>query len=319
MKKTKRMKLRIRAGVSHTVDQKRNQNIRNTRKRKLSLEEIGSCHPRVTRQGPTKRCLPSAVYQQIITKNGKQNQIIERSEKKGKGEKNTPYTAVGCQEGEDHCLLDKSSLSDEEKKKLRKTYLRPRMPKEWNDKPNTWLDNFNIQHVMKQYEEAFAPRFRFLGVFPIDFSSPNPYRTNGKVTCLNEELCKLNIIKEYEAGVRGIGMVFNLDPHDKSGSHWVALYINLESIQEPVIGYFDSYGYETPEMIARFMKSLTLQVKTCRLAYNGRRFQYGQSECGMFSMYFLICMIYGISFEDFCKDAVHDRSMLELRSILFRR
>jgi|LauGreDrversion4_2_1035121.scaffolds.fasta_scaffold06366_9 hypothetical protein len=268
-----------------------------TRKRKLSLDEIGKCHP--GRPSAT-RCLPSSVYRKITAKR-----------------RENPYRAVGCETGHDHCLLDKSSLPEEEKKRLRRSYLRPRIPKEWKDKPNTWLDNFNIQHVMKQYEEAYSPRFRFLGVFPIDFSSPNPYRTNGGVSCLNEELCKLDIRKEYKVGVRGIGMIFNLDPHDKGGSHWVALYINLESIERPIIGYFDSYGYKTPETIDRFMQSLTLQVKNCFLAYNGRRFQYGNSECGMFSMYFIICMIHGISFEDFCKDAVHDRSMLELRSIIF--
>jgi hypothetical protein len=275
-----------------------------TRKRKLSLHEIGKCHPRVKQHGPSKkRCLPTYVYKRITSKDRRKD--------------NNPFIAVGCKEGEDHCLLDKLTLPEDEKKNLRKTYLRPRIPKEWKSKPNTWLDNFNIQNVMKQYEDAYSPRFRFLGVFPIDFSSPNPYRKNGQTTCLNEEICKLNIIKEYKAGVRGIGMVFNLDPHYKGGSHWVGLYINLESIKQPIVGYFDSYGYEAPEMISRFMKSLTLQVKDCFLGYNGRRFQYGDSECGMFSMYFIICMIHGITFKDFCKDAVHDRSMLELRSILF--
>jgi len=286
------------------MKKKREMKIQRTRKRKLSLDEIGKCHPQQKKEKvSTKGCLPSSVYRKLTAKRG--------------SNRNHLYTGVGCEKGHDHCLLDKSTLPEEEKKRLRKTYLRPRIPKEWKSKPNTWLDNFNIQHVMKQYEEAYSPSFRFLGVFPIDFSSPNPYRTNGKVSCLNEELCKLDIVKEYHNGVRGIGMVFNLDPHDKSGSHWVALYINLQSIKQPIVGYFDSYGYEIPEMIERFMQSLTLQVKNCLLAYNGRRFQYGHSECGMFSMYFLICMIHGITFQDFCKDAVHDRSMLELRSILF--
>jgi hypothetical protein len=171
---------------------------------------------------------------------------------------------------------------------------------------------------MKQYEEAY-PWFHFLGVFPIDFSAPDPYRKNGQVQCLNQELCELRLEDEYRRGIRGIGMVFNLDPHYKGGSHWVGLYINLTSLEKPVVGFFDSYGYKAPPMIARFMRSLQLQAKECVLAYNARRFQYGGSECGMFSIYFLICMIHGIPFEEFCKDALHDRSMLELRSILFSR
>ena len=265
------------------------------------MKEFDRCHPSV-QANASGRCLPKEVYSSVTAS------------------KASAYAAVGCAEGADHCLLDKASLSDAKKKELRTRYLRPRKPKEWEKDPDAWLDNFNIAEVMGQYQAAF-PWFRFLGVFPIDFSAPDPYLRKSKASaapqCLYKETCNIRLEEEYRRGVRGIGMIFNLDPHDKSGSHWVALYINLQNIKRPFIGYFDSYGYETPEMIARLMKSFTLEIKTCQLAYNARRFQFGQSECGMFSMYFLICMIHGIAFEDFCKDAVHDKTMLELRDILF--
>ena len=130
-------------------------------------------------------------------------------------------------------------------------------------------------------------------------------------------MCELNLNREYDKGKRGIGIIFNLDPHFKGGSHWVGLYINLENKENPFAGYFDSYGYKTPTLIARLMRSFKLQVSTCDLGFNARRFQYGDSECGMFSMYFLICMLSGISFKEFCKDAVNDKFMLDLRKILF--
>ena len=62
-----------------------------------------------------------------------------------------------------------------------------------------------------------------------------------------------------------------------------------------------------------------LQIHTCELGYNARQFQFGDSECGMFSMYFIICMMCGIPFENFCKTAVNDDFMLELRKILFAK
>ena len=303
------------------------------KKRKLTLEEIGRCHPRNRKTGAGTRkeprqntgagagagtgtgkgaCLPVSIYQRVMSR----TQRKKDRQKRNTGRKESAYSMVGCAEGADHCLLDHISLSDEKKKALRKQYLRPRRPKEWQKKPDMWLDNYNIQNVMKQYEETYS-WLHFLGVFPIDFSAPDPYRKNGEVQCLNQELCNLDLQKEYKRGIRGIAMVFNLDPHYKGGSHWVALYINLTSIERPVVGYFDSYGYKAPTMISRFMRSLQLQVKECVLGYNARRFQYGGSECGMFSIYFLICMIHGISFDEFCKDALHDRSMLELRSALF--
>ena len=276
-----------------------------TRKKKLAVSDFSRCHPGQRRNGTKSAkgsCLPDTVHASLS---------------KTLRTKNV-YGAVGCQAGEDHCLLDKAPLPDDQKKTLRKTYLRPKKPKAWEKDPDMWLDNFNIMEVMKQYETAY-PWFRFLGVFPIDFSAPDPYRKNGSVQCLYKETCDLDLRREYEKGTRGIGMVFNLDPHFKGGSHWVGLYINLENIQKPMVGYFDSYGYKTPAMIARLMRSFRLQISTCELGYNARRFQYGGSECGMFSMYFLICMIHGVRFEDFCKDSIHDETMLQLRDVLFSK
>jgi hypothetical protein len=307
-----------------------------TMKRKLTLDEIGRCHPSLKGKKKQKGrgCLPDEIYSSLKRSYGqggdrkktrKRGRREGRDKREKRGEKETKgetslYVSVGCAEGADHCILDKASgLSEDKKKELRTTYLRPRRPSSWQKKPNMWLDNFNIQHVMEQYQVAY-PWFHFLGVFPIDFSIPDPYRKNGKTQCLNQEICALNVKEEYRRGIRGIGMVFNLDPHDKGGSHWVALWIDLHELKEKdriLAGYFDSYGYEVPEMIGRFMRSLQLQVKECVLGYNARRFQYGGSECGMFSIYFLICMIHGIPFQEFCKDALHDRSMLELRSVLF--
>ncbi len=260
------------------------------RTRKIPLKKFTRCHPSSKK---TKRCLPDSVYS------------------------NMSYAKAGCNDGEDHCLLDKSTLPEETKKEYRKQYLRPRRPKVWDTKPNTWLDNFNIMHVMKQYEEA-VPWFKFLGIFPIDFSAPNPYKKD-KQECLYKETCSLNLKEEYAKGVRGIGMIFNLDPHYKGGSHWVALYIRLDDITKPFVGYFDSYGYAVPPLIARLMRSFKLQISTCELGTNARRFQRGTSECGMFSIYFLICMMSGIMFKDFCKDSVNDATMLELRKILFSK
>lgn len=270
-----------------------------TRKRKLALSDFSRCHPK---QKGTKKCLPASTYSEIAS-NLKTKDV---------------FHAVGCKSGEDHCLLDKAPLSDDVKKNLRKDYLRPRMPKTWEKDPDMWLDNFNILHVMEQYQEAY-PWFTFLGVFPIDFSAPDPYSKTGIKKCLHQEICDLNLIKEYDKGKRGIGMVFNLDPHFKGGSHWVGLYINIQNKNKPFIAYFDSYGYKTPPLIARLMRSFKLQIKNCELGFNARRFQYGNSECGMFSMYFIICMMHGISFRDFCKDAVKDDFMLHLRQILFAK
>ena len=44
--------------------------------------------------------------------------------------------------------------------------------------------------------------------------------------CVWEELCKFNLKNTINNGKRKIGIIFNLDPHFKGGSHWVAMFIN---------------------------------------------------------------------------------------------
>ena len=257
-----------------------------TRKRYLKLEEVGHCKP--TAKKGTRRCLPTTVP-----------------------------SNPACGPHDDHCRLDHAPLSDADKATLRARYLRPRYPAEWLSDEDKWLDNFQIESVMKQYQEAY-PWFRFMGALPMDFSAPDPYKPGVK-QCLNPDICNLNLRTEYEKGVRAIGSIFNLDPHTKGGSHWIALYIDLHDLNQVSVFFSDSYGMKPPRLVARFMRALRLQAPTAKLAYNARRFQYSSSECGMYSMYFLICMLSGISFKLFVKRRVPDKFMLDLRKVLFSK
>jgi len=230
-----------------------------------------------------------------------------------------------CSPGADHCILDRASnVMNETERKHARMLLRPRYPTEWINDPDAWLDNLQIESVMTQFEQD-TPQFKFYGVFPIDFSAPNPYqqsKSDGSPSaqkCLNEELCNIQLAREYEQGFRGLGAIFNLDPHFKSGSHWVGLYINIRNISIPEVYYFDSYGMRVPRLIGRLMKSFKFQNKKTRLMWNSRRFQFSDTECGMYSMYFLIAMLSGISFRRFCHLAVPDGEMYKLRNILFSK
>jgi hypothetical protein len=260
----------------------------------FNIRRIGRC--RKTRK-TTGTCLPSNILKQISRK-----------------------SVQDCPKGADHCILDKAIELNETTRKHIRMLLRPRYPNEWKNDPDMWLDNFQIESVMRQYENDYS-EFKFYGVYPMDFSAPDPYKPStveeSTQKCLNEEMCKINLKHEYEQGFRGLGFIFNLDPHFKSGSHWVGMYINLKSIRTPEIYYFDSYGMRIPRLIARLMKSFKFQNKNTRLMWNSRRFQYSDTECGMYSMYFLIAMLSGISFKKFCHTAVPDSEMYMLRKILF--
>ncbi len=217
-------------------------------------------------------------------------------------------TKLKCARISDGGLLE--VLNDVERNRLLKAYFRPKAPEEWKKDPDAWLDNFSIEAVLKQYEET-DPSFMTLGAVPIDFAAPSP---DDKSKCLLPEFCKLDLNDLRAKGKRSVGMVFNLDPHFKDGSHWVALFVDVNG---PGCYYFDSYGMKPPKQIKLLMETLWSQDKRTKLGFNGRRFQYSQSECGMYSLYFIICMHYGIPFKTFVKQRVKDEVMLFLRSWLF--
>jgi hypothetical protein len=189
------------------------------------------------------------------------------------------------------------------------SYFRPEKPKKWDKKPGEWLDSFNIEDVMKQYEEA-DPMFEFIGPVPIDFDKE---LSVGK--CVVDELCKMDLnTLNLSNKKKKIGIVFNLDPHDKPGSHWVCAFVDIPN---KAAYYFDSYGYEPPRQIIRFLKRCKEQGCDT-IQWNDIRHQRKGSECGMYCMFVIICLLRNQkSFHDICKQVVDDDTMNAFRDILF--
>ena len=272
------------------------------------LPGVAICHPN-HKSRKTKQCLSEEQLRKI---NDSVNDVTSDGRSSG-GKLSQLENTLGCEKGDEVCLVRKSGLTQEEKKKLEESAFRPKMPHEWKSNMSTWLSDEDIRLVMKQYEEAY-PEFKFLEVSPIDFSAPDPYKKDGH-TCVVDSFCHLSLDELRKSGKTKIGAIFNLDPHYKGGSHWVGLFIDLDLHE---INYFDSYGIAPPQQIARFMRSLTLQDKTLKLQSNGRRFQYKDSECGVYSMVFVLSMLTGQKFRTFVKHPISDDTVQEFRKFLFR-
>lgn len=258
------------------------------------------CHPRVGNERPLEGCLPQEVLQEVATNLGLPN----ASRKTIEEHLNVPAK-------QEYSFVNALPFDERKKKELMKQYLRPKQPDSWSKDPDKWLNTFDILNVMNQYEESH-PDFEFLGAHPIDFG--HKISNNDPNKCLVEEICKIDINESLAKNKKYIGIVFNLDPSYKSGSHWVALYIDLVKHKTY---YFDSYAVETPIQIEKFMKWLTTQDPKMKLFWNGNRFQYMNSECGMYSMYFIIRMLMGDDFQTFSRTKPPDSYMLDLRDWLF--
>lgn len=167
----------------------------------------------------------------------------------------------------------------------------PDKPPEWKREPNAWLSNYDILNVLKQYEKKYKC-FRFIGPSPIDFDSRIPHNNN---VCVWEEICNLSIKDYVNKNINKIGIIFNLDKHNESGSHWVSLFIDLK---DKFIFYFDSNGVQIPEEIKILVDRIIEQGKNLETPilfdfYENYPFEHqqGNTECGMYSLFFIISML----------------------------
>jgi hypothetical protein len=142
---------------------------------------------------------------------------------------------------------------------------------------------------MNQYEKKYNC-FDFLGPSPIDYDTHKLYGE-----CVWEELCHFNLAEQIKKGHTKFGVIFNLDPHYKGGSHWVSLFIN---VKKKTIFYFDSAGETIPEQIKKFVDNVIVQGHKLSVPINFKfdqnhpvEHQYGNTECGIYSIFFIVHML----------------------------
>lgn len=190
-----------------------------------------------------------------------------------------------------------------ESSKIIPKYFKPKIPKG----KYQWLSTIDINNVMEQYEKKY-PNFAFVGAIPRDFF--NIITKFG-----NENLKKLS--KKAEK----IGIIFNTDPHYKSGRHWLAILIDIKGKS---IEHFDSTGRPPIPEIDEFLKQI------CNNAYmnlgirlekkiNNIQHQHKNSECGVYSCYFIIQRLNGRTFEDIIENVVSDDKMNKYRLEYFTK
>lgn len=192
----------------------------------------------------------------------------------------------------------------------------PESPAEWKKNPNEWLSSVDIMKVMRQYEKAYKC-FDFIGPSPIDFDTKLMYGE-----CVWDELCNFNLEDQIKKGKTKIGIIFNTDPHDKSGQHWLSMFIN---IKKKKIFFFDSVGDQAPKEIM----VLVNRIKKQGLAMNPRmkftfdqnypvEHQYGNTECGIYSIFFIVHMLEDKMTEHYFKTHIlKDEYMEKFRKIYF--
>lgn len=193
-----------------------------------------------------------------------------------------------------------------------KDKFRPIMPDKWIKDYNTWLRTSDIEECLEQYEHSHK-NFYFYGAVPIDFSD-----------CPVSNLCSFDLDEHLNNKKNKIGIVFNTDPHDEPGQHWISLYVDIlgRNIKNtPAIYYFDSYGEKPTTEIQDLIDKIKKQGKNrdidFKYLYNDYPYQKKNYQCGMYSIYFINEMLRDISFKNFLNQELTDKRMENKRKEYF--
>jgi len=195
--------------------------------------------------------------------------------------------------GSEDCWLEQIKDS-KVRQQLDQILFAPDQPPEWKDNPTEWLSNFDIEKVLQQYEIAY-PQFKLLGPSSID------YDTIVDGGCVWDDICRMQLKDLMARKKRKLGIVFNLDKHDEPGSHWVSMFVDLDN---KFIFYFDSALNPTPPEIVRLKKTIMKQGLALnppikfKYITNTKAHQKTNTECGMYTLYFIISLLTGKPPED---------------------
>ena len=163
-------------------------------------------------------------------------------------------------------------------------------------KDNDWLNTTNINEVEQQYLDLYKSKnFTFLGAQPSDYTT----------------LIKINWkkLKNYNL----IGIIFNIDTHDKSGTHWVSVFIDNVI---KTVDFFDSLGNYPNKHICSFLRHFPQTIY--HFNFNLVKHQKGGSQCGVYACFFLNKRLKGYTMDNINKEIISDKMMIAYRKEIFR-
>ena len=111
-----------------------------------------------------------------------------------------------------------------------------------------------------------------------------------------------------------------MDEHYKGGSHWVSLFSDLEKGQ---VYFSDSYGRKPEKRINHFIERIKDYLETCNIdnldvRHNPTQHQKGNSECGVYSINFILRLLKGKTFDHLIQKRLTDEKVNKCRFRYFK-
>lgn len=197
------------------------------------------------------------------------------------------------------CLYTKVSSLD---KALLNQRFKPQGP--W--KTTQWLSNTDIDDVLTQWGKHFP------GYKHIEFQMRDFEKQGGPLAKQDWG----NLLKKYDS----VGCVLNTDMSSGSGEHWTAFFVDFAG---GTVEYFDSAGQEPltefSEFAIKVAHELSKYGKPFRdVMVNKVEHQKENTECGVYSIYYILSRMHGIKISAFEYKRIPDDMMVAMRANLFR-
>ena len=156
----------------------------------------------------------------------------------------------------------------------------------------TLFDTNTINEILYQYER-YVPGFKFLGAQPSDISTIMHFNYSH--------------VKTHDK----VGIVFNNDTHLKTGSHWVAMFIDNKKKR---VEFFDSLGNVPNKYILDFLR----HFGDYTFRWNNIQHQKNSSvQCGVYVCYFIIQKLKGKTFDQINSKLITEKKIKDYRKTLF--
>lgn len=210
-------------------------------------------------------------------------------------------------------LLDKrviSALGQDTIKRELDNNFKPVGPTDWS-----LFSNFVENNVMRHLNK-YDPTFIGLDVNLMDFQDYGASLT--KLSTRGEVRFKGNEYKTFGCVMNTMHMSGDLT---KIG-HWVALFGDFRNPELCTIEYFNSSGRSAPPELWRWMNNkaeeCTASGKKC-IALNVSNIQHQKSEteCGIYSVYFITARVCGIYYKKFREMEISDERVNKFRKNMF--
>ncbi len=166
--------------------------------------------------------------------------------------------------------------------------LKPSQPIEWIHNKTEWLSNFDIEKVLIQFENDKTNKYKFHGVFTIDFGLKNK---DG--TCKYYTNCDIDIKKLIKSGKKYLGFITNLCKFNEPGTHWTSSFFIIDPTYDNYGAYYyDSVKRPIPSLLKPVFHDIKKQMhkiyphKKFNIYINNVAHQKSNTECGVFSIAF---------------------------------